>query len=77
MDLIAKAPFLNMNQHNGYSGCATCLIEGKHVDNVHVYPYEESKNAKLRTDAGFLEDAKKAVETKKKVVIFSSSFYYL
>ena len=59
-----------MNQHNGYFGCSTCLIEGKHIDKVHVYPYEEWKTVKLRTDAGFLSDAKKAVQTKKKVTEF-------
>ena len=67
MDLIAKAQFLNMNQHNGYYGCSTCLIEGIHKDNVHVYPYDQAIKAELQTDVGYLEDAKKAINNKAKV----------
>ena len=43
-DLIAQAPILNMNQHNGYYGCCTCEIVVVHKDNVHIYPYEETVN---------------------------------
>lgn len=68
LDLIAKAPILNMNQHNGYFGCSSCLIEGEHINNVHVYPYVASKKATARTYTGYFNDAKKAIESGKKVL---------
>ena len=69
MDLIAKAQFLNMNQHNGYHGCSTCLIPGIHKGNVQIYPYEQaiSKEARLRTDIDYFKDGRKAIENDAKV----------
>ena len=67
LDLIAKAPILNMKKHNGYFGCNKCLIEGEHLNNVHVYSYQESKKTKLRTNDGYFNDAKKAIDNGKKV----------
>lgn len=36
-DLIAKAPILNMHQHNGRYGCSSCLHPGVHIGTM-VYP---------------------------------------
>ena len=50
MDLIAKAQFLNMTQHNGHFGCKDCLIEGSHLHSgkgyAHCYSYEEALKSK-------------------------------
>ena len=68
MDLIAKAPFLSINQHNGYFGCSTCLIEGVRTNNVQTYPYEQAMRVSKRTDAGTFSDAKQAVAKGEKVL---------
>jgi hypothetical protein len=43
LDLIAKAPALNMIQFNGLYGCSKCLQKGHTVTigggHTHVYPY--------------------------------------
>ena len=36
-DLIARAPAMNMKQHNGYNGCPTCLHPGVTQHHTHVY----------------------------------------
>ena len=36
-DLIAKAPAINMKQHNGESGCPTCLHPGETKHHTRVY----------------------------------------
>ena len=71
MDLIAKAQFLHMVQHNGYFGCKDCLIEGEHVKNKkgysHCYPYEQSMAARKREKNSFYSDALEAHTTRKTV----------
>ena len=36
-DLIARAPAMNMKQHNGYNGCPACLHPGTTRNHTHVY----------------------------------------
>lgn len=36
-DLIARAPAMNMKQHNGYNGCPVCLHPGTSQNHTHVY----------------------------------------
>ena len=36
-DLIARAPAMNMKQHNGYNGCPTCLHPGVTQNHTRVY----------------------------------------
>ena len=36
-DLIARAPAMNMKQHNGYNGCPTCLHPGETKRHTRVY----------------------------------------
>lgn len=46
-DLVAKAPFLNMQKFNGKFGCALCKSICKHIKNVPTYAYP--KEMTLRT----------------------------
>lgn len=56
-DLPGKAIFLNFKQHNGYFGCPRCKLQGKHINNVHVYPYTNKLN--LRTSQDTIQTANK------------------
>ena len=57
LDLVAKAPTLNMKQFNGYYGCPTCLHPGSHNGRSMVYlPNQYS----LRTQSSVKHDAEKA-----------------
>jgi hypothetical protein len=46
LDLVAKAPALNMIQFNGMYGCPKCLQKGRSVStgggHSHVYPYNRN-----------------------------------
>ena len=70
MDLIAKAQFLNMTQHNGRFGCKDCLIEGSHLRSgkgyAHCYSYEALKS-KDRDDISFNLDAISSFKTGRSV----------
>jgi len=74
MDLIAKAQFLNMVQHNGYFGCSKCNIKGDHIPQkkgyCHTYPFTEAIVALPRNDIDVTNDALKAAQSKKSVCIF-------
>ncbi len=37
-DMIAKAPLMNMNQHNGKYGCPSCLHPGLRLGHTQTYP---------------------------------------
>lgn len=58
-DLMAKAPILNMIQHNGSHGCPTCLQQGESYQRCWVYLpnglYTE------RTHEGVIKDACSAI----------------
>lgn len=64
-DSPAKSLFLNMQQFNGTFGCPKCKIQTKRVDNVQVYPYQDS--LQLRTTDECIYNARKAFETNKPV----------
>jgi len=69
MDLIAKAQFLNMVQHNGNFGCSKCKIKEK-KGYCHTYPFTEAIVALTRNDIDVTNDALKASQSKKSVCIF-------
>ena len=75
MDLIAKAPFLNMIQHNGKYGCKDCLIESSHIQSgkgyAHCYPYADAITAVVRTNESFLADAYEAFRSGQMVCYIS------
>lgn len=54
-DLIAKAPALNMMQHNGHHGCSTCLLPGESCQRRWVYLpnyiYPERTHQSVMNDA--------------------------
>ena len=81
MDLIAKAQFLNMVQHNGYFGCSKCNIRGDHVQQkkgyCHIYPFEDSLTTLPRSDEQMQNDALNAVQSKKSVCIMFCLTCYL
>ena len=63
-DLIAKAPALNMKQHNGRHGCPVCVHSGK-WDGTRVYlPGNEHP---LRTHESMIQDAIEAEHTQQAV----------
>ena len=57
LDLIAKAPALNMKQHNGRHGCPVCVHPGT-WDRTRVY-LPENEHA-LRTHESMIQDGIKA-----------------
>ena len=64
LDLIAKAPALNMKQHNGRHGCPVCVHPGT-WDGTRVYlPGNEHP---LRTHKSMIQDAIKAENTQQAV----------
>ena len=71
MDLIAKAQFLNMTQHNGHFGCKDCLIEGSHLHSgkgyAHCYSHEEALKSKELDDISFTLDAISSFKTGRSV----------
>ena len=75
MDLIAKAQFLNMTQHNGRFGCKDCLIEGSHLRSgkgyAYCYSYEEALKSKERDDISFTLNAINSFKTGGSVCYFS------
>ena len=83
MDLIAKAQFLNMVQHNGAYGCKDCLTVGSHIPSgkgyAHCYSYEETLVAASRTEKSFIEDAIKAYKSDKnvRVIVCIYSAYFV
>ncbi|XP_078365460.1 uncharacterized protein LOC144649753 [Oculina patagonica] len=68
-DLQSKAYILNMHQHNGACGCATCLEEGRHVAQGKGYAryYPFNRATVERTDQSIRADGQLAV-TEGKVV---------
>lgn len=57
-DLIAKAPALNMHQHNGRNGCSVCLHPGESFSRRRVYA--AGVNYAGRSHEMFIADATKA-----------------
>lgn len=58
-DLIAKAPILNMHQHNGCNGCSVCLHPGESFSQRRVYA--AGFNYQDRTHEMYVDDATKAI----------------
>ena len=64
LDLIAKAPALNMKQHNGHHGCPVCVHPGTWVRTRVYLPENEYP---LRTHESMIQDTVEAERTQQAV----------
>ena len=77
VDLVARAPVLNMKQFNGKYGCCYCEDEGCPRPNTHLHrtwPYCASSTP--RTHRGVIANAKEAIE-KKDAVSWLHYYYFM
>lgn len=68
VDLVARAPVLNMKQFNGKYGCCYCEDEGHPLPTTHLHrtwPYSDSSTP--RTHQGMIANAKEALRKKEPV----------
>lgn len=59
-DLIARAPAMNMKQHNGFMGCPTCVHPGETKQRTRVYL--PGTDYPLRTHSSIVSDGIEAQE---------------
>lgn len=69
VDLVARAPIMNMKQFNGKCGCCYCEDEGVPLPSTHLHrtwPY--SATTTLRTHRRMIANARSALRTKEPVI---------